>query len=175
MSANDPWAVNSWFKQQLTKKLKIKLTIICIMLHCLCWNILNYMHHNKCDCPRRLWGICGSQRDLQKKKKKVEMMNTAYSPSSYWESTFWPPVSYLGLSCWGITDSVLLIGYLNSKIARHSHSPILSFLYFFPGTKGLGKHFPLQHVSDLSPKCGPNAGWKRISRHKAECKEDRIY
>ena len=22
---------------------------------------------------------------------------------------------------------------------------------------------------------GPNAGWKRISRHKAECKEDRIY
>ena len=23
--------------------------------------------------------------------------------------------------------------------------------------------------------CGPNAGWKRISRHKAECKEDRIY
>ena len=25
-------------------------------------------------------------------------------------------------------------------------------------------------------KCGgPNAGWKRISRHKAECKEDRIY
>ena len=39
-----------------------------------------------------------------------------------------------------------------------------------------GRRSPQERSLYRPRKCrGPSAGWKRISRHKAECKEDRVY